>query len=35
MISVAAAATEIGGEFTSPETAKTFDFANEERIYKW
>jgi valyl-tRNA synthetase len=21
--------------FTSPEVAKSFDFANEERIYKW
>ncbi|CAI9108268.1 OLC1v1007835C1 [Oldenlandia corymbosa var. corymbosa] len=31
----AAAASDIAGEFTSPEIAKSFDFANEERIYKW
>ncbi|KAA0032797.1 valine--tRNA ligase [Cucumis melo var. makuwa] len=30
--SVAASAN---GVFTSPEIAKTFDFASEERIYKW
>ena len=30
-----AAAAENGGVFTSPEIAKSFDFANEERIYKW
>ncbi|XP_060208728.1 valine--tRNA ligase, chloroplastic/mitochondrial 2 isoform X3 [Lycium barbarum] len=24
-----------GGIFTSPEVAKSFDFTNEERIYKW
>ncbi|XP_009758044.1 valine--tRNA ligase, chloroplastic/mitochondrial 2 isoform X1 [Nicotiana tabacum] len=31
----AAAAAESGGIFTSPEVAKSFDFSNEERIYKW
>ncbi|KAF8364557.1 hypothetical protein HHK36_016945 [Tetracentron sinense] len=30
----AAAASE-NGVFTSPETAKSFDFASEERIYNW
>ncbi|KAL3506961.1 hypothetical protein ACH5RR_032343 [Cinchona calisaya] len=33
--SVATATEENGGVFTSPETAKSFDFAHEERIYKW
>nr|XP_027118802.1 valine--tRNA ligase, chloroplastic/mitochondrial 2 [Coffea arabica] len=31
----AAVSAENAGVFTSPETAKSFDFANEERIYKW
>ncbi|XP_058722633.1 valine--tRNA ligase, chloroplastic/mitochondrial 2 isoform X1 [Vicia villosa] len=30
-----AAASENNGVFTSPEIAKTFDFAAEERIYNW
>ncbi|XP_038883468.1 valine--tRNA ligase, chloroplastic/mitochondrial 2 isoform X1 [Benincasa hispida] len=30
-----AVATSANGVFTSPEIAKTFDFASEERIYKW
>ena len=32
--SVAAIASETD-VFTSPEVAKSFDFTNEERIYKW
>lgn len=32
--SVAAIAAETD-VFTSPEVAKSFDFSNEERIYKW
>ncbi|XP_073022346.1 valine--tRNA ligase, chloroplastic/mitochondrial 2 isoform X1 [Primulina eburnea] len=31
----AVAAMESTGVFTSPEVAKAFDFASEERIYKW
>ena len=35
-ISVAASASvSDSGIFTSPEIAKSFDFTNEERIYKW
>ncbi|KAI5670074.1 hypothetical protein M9H77_10438 [Catharanthus roseus] len=34
-ITTVAAAAENDGVFTSPEIAKSFDFANEERIYKW
>ncbi|XP_008457012.1 valine--tRNA ligase, chloroplastic/mitochondrial 2 isoform X6 [Cucumis melo] len=30
-----AVAASANGVFTSPEIAKTFDFASEERIYKW
>jgi valyl-tRNA synthetase len=30
-----AAASENNGVFTSPEIAKSFDFAAEERIYNW
>ncbi|KAK7308699.1 hypothetical protein VNO77_42322 [Canavalia gladiata] len=34
-LTVAASNRENGGVFTSPETAKSFDFAAEERIYNW
>ncbi|KAL6130161.1 hypothetical protein ACLB2K_068542 [Fragaria x ananassa] len=33
--SVVAAAAAENGVFTSPQTSKSFDFANEERIYSW
>lgn len=35
LLTTVAAASENNGVFTSPEIAKTFDFAAEERIYNW
>lgn len=35
LLTTVATASENNGVFTSPEIAKTFDFAAEERIYNW
>nr|XP_011469479.1 PREDICTED: valine--tRNA ligase, mitochondrial isoform X2 [Fragaria vesca subsp. vesca] len=35
LFTVVAAAAAENGVFTSPQTSKSFDFANEERIYSW